>query len=274
MEFDRSSAATGPAFTQEIMQKLREQAQELGSLRRELASSRAYGRLCEQRILDLVPEHPLPVAQAHLGQKPASDGDASRFAATAGATTASLRQELQEQRLYIQMLEDEAQAAATGAGGVGGADGAELLIEVKRLRADAARAQDLLLQQRRHGERLERELQDALYANQQLNDSPAVRQLATLRGQVGELETEKQALLGYVQDTMQRTAELQRRADVEAGAAAEMRGRATAAEADARWRKEEAERAEAASAAAVDAQRRLEAAREEVRGRDGGWWGG
>jgi hypothetical protein len=264
MEFDRSSAATGPAFTQEIMQKLREQAQELGSLRRELASSRAYGRLCEQRILDLVPEHPLPVAQVHLGQKPGADGDASRFAVTAGATTASLRQELQEQRLYIQMLEDEAQAAATGAGG-GGGDSAELLIEVKRLRADAARAQDLLLQQRRHGERLERELQDALYANQQLNDSPAVRQLATLRGQVGELETEKQALLGYVQDTMQRTAELQRRADVEAGAAAEMRGRATAAEADARWRKEEAERAEAAGAAAVDAQRRLEAAREEVR---------
>ena len=217
MDFDRSSsAATGPAFTQQIMQKLREQARELGSLRRELDSTRAYARLCEQRVLDLAPSHPLPISQAHLGQNVAVDdvGGIGGVAASAGATNASLRQELQEQKLYIQMLEDEVQGATTAASS-GGAGSDVLLSEVKGLREEAARAQDLLLQQRRHGERLEKELQNALYNNQQLQErltgTPADRQLAELRGQVSELETEKHALLGYVQDTMQRTAELQRK---------------------------------------------------------------
>ena len=260
--FDRSSsAATGPVFTQQIMQKLREQAQELGSVRRELDSSRAYARLCEQRILDLSPEHPLPVSQAHLGQGVAVDRTAgasfSASGSTAAATNASLRQELQEQKLYIQMLEDEVQATAAGTRG-DNPSSSELLAEVKKLRDEAARAQDLLLQQRRHSERLERELQNALYSTQSggnANTEALRRNLATLQGQVGELETEKNALLGYVQDNMQRTAELQQKLDTEAGTATQHAERVRAAEA--RLELEEARVAELKEAAAeADAQLR------------------
>jgi len=262
--FDRSSAATGPAFTQQIMQKLREQAQELGNLRNELDSSRSYARLCEQRILDLAPSHPLPVSQTHIGQTLAEGQDPGHVAAAAGATNSALRQELQEQKLYIQMLEDEVKANASGSS-ARGEGSLELLGEVKKLREEASRAQDLLLQQRRHGERLERELQNALYRNAQARGDAtlppdAQQRFAAMQAQVTELETEKNALLGYVQDNMQRSAEMQQQLDAETSTLTREQERAAAAEA--RLGVEEAQVAQLREAASL-AERRLQEVRKE-----------
>lgn len=54
-------SAGNSTFLQQLTDKVREQAQQLQALE-------AYKTLCEKRILDLSPDHPLPVQPAHLGK--------------------------------------------------------------------------------------------------------------------------------------------------------------------------------------------------------------
>ena len=47
--------------------KIRQQAEELTSLRTRLQEREQYGRLCERRIVELMPDHPLPVTDDCIG---------------------------------------------------------------------------------------------------------------------------------------------------------------------------------------------------------------
>ena len=61
-------------YTQRLERKVRQQASELASLNGRLEASLAYASICEQRLLDLAPGHPLPVARDHLGTYPQQQG--------------------------------------------------------------------------------------------------------------------------------------------------------------------------------------------------------
>ncbi len=50
-----------------IFVQVREQASELSALLGRLEVSGAYARLCERRLLEVAPDHPLPVTSDHLG---------------------------------------------------------------------------------------------------------------------------------------------------------------------------------------------------------------
>ena len=273
MPFGRSAGdnANGPdgEFTQQVLQKLRQQGQELRNVRQELDSSRSYAKLCEQRILDLAPSHPLPISQLHIGR--AVDGVAVTGVGNGNSgdvPKSALVQELQEQRLYIQMLEDEVKANAIGHSGTAGGSEQQtraLIAEVQQLRDEAAKAQTLVLQQRTHATQLEKALQDALFRNQTLtnggtSEEQAEAMVRALQSEVTELETEKQALLGYVQDKLHHTAETQQQLDVESDFAAANLARAKAAESH--LENNEATIQQLRSAAEL-AEQQLRAAREE-----------
>jgi hypothetical protein len=50
-----------------LTRKIRSQASELGDTLQLLQSTQAYARLVERRLLEAVPDHPLPVSEGHLG---------------------------------------------------------------------------------------------------------------------------------------------------------------------------------------------------------------
>jgi hypothetical protein len=50
-----------------LTRKIRSQASELGETVQLLQSTQAYARLVERRLLEAVPDHPLPVSEGHLG---------------------------------------------------------------------------------------------------------------------------------------------------------------------------------------------------------------
>ena len=73
------------------------------AMQQQVSESQMYGRLCERRILELSPGHPMPVAPHHLGMPGSSGIRAPRV--SGGATAARLAQveaELAEAKAFAQ----------------------------------------------------------------------------------------------------------------------------------------------------------------------------
>lgn len=90
------STSSETAFSAQLAAKVRAQAKDLQRLEGELQDVQEYSRLCEQRICELQPSHPIPVTTDCLGvTNPAGSTAASRVAGRGGGTgkSAKLRRE-------------------------------------------------------------------------------------------------------------------------------------------------------------------------------------
>ena len=54
-------------YNEILQQKVRTQADELSNMHDKLSAAQSYGELCERRLLELAPDHPLPVTTESLG---------------------------------------------------------------------------------------------------------------------------------------------------------------------------------------------------------------
>ena len=103
--------------------KVQRQADELATLHATLEDALAYGSLCEQRILELAPRHPLPVSATHLEslsrvtQQPTRRAPLPPNALSAEARARRLERECTDQVMSLKrhVRELEAQRADLGA---------------------------------------------------------------------------------------------------------------------------------------------------------------
>ena len=64
-------AGASDGYIESLMQKVQRQARDLMAKQEQLDAAQSYGRLCEKRILELHPDHPMPVTADCLGLVPA-----------------------------------------------------------------------------------------------------------------------------------------------------------------------------------------------------------
>ena len=66
---ESSSAAAIPDSSTDALEKVRQQARRLVEQQQQLQCALAYGKLCERRILQLQPDHALPLTAEHIKQQ-------------------------------------------------------------------------------------------------------------------------------------------------------------------------------------------------------------
>lgn len=216
-------------LSQQLAQKVRQQAQRLAALEQ-------YRLLCEHRLLELAPDHPLPVLPEHIGRLQVDRARVDmhqahqriarleqQLAETAGTFNpdfhalqaekaeleASLRAETlrtEEQRAYIEALKQALEAKLEAQGYTGNADAfADLTrtqAQFSRLQKDHSKCESLLLSLQ---QQLSAKTQEALAAQHRAHTLSEELQEVTAALQqdvqeLGKLEEEKAALLDYVHE--------------------------------------------------------------------------
>ena len=68
--FSATSTRNGGGQSNRAFEKIRRQAQKLSKLQTTLEEAKKYSGLCEKRIRDFDPSHPMPIMQQHIGKFP------------------------------------------------------------------------------------------------------------------------------------------------------------------------------------------------------------
>jgi len=215
-------------LSQQLAQKVRQQAQRLAALEQ-------YRLLCEHRLLELAPDHPLPVLPEHIGRLQVDRARVDMHQAhqriarleqqleTTGAFNpdfhalqrekadleASLRAETlrtEEQRAYIEALKQALEAKMETQGYTGSLDAFEDLTRTQthlsRLQKDHSKCQFSLLSLQEQLATRTAEASEAQDRAQRLSEE--LREVTAALQQdvqeLGKLEEEKAALLDYVHE--------------------------------------------------------------------------
>ena len=225
MDYPQSEDAS---LTHQLAVKVRMQAQRLTALEQ-------YRLLCEHRIVDLVPDHPLPVMPEHIGrsggdrtklelhqalqrvarleqqlaERGGNEGNSGNLLREKSDLEESLRVEVlrnEEQRAYIEALKQALEEKMETQGYTGSVDAYSDLIQARNMLTKLQREHSkcaLTLQTTEH--QLATEHQAALTAQTQAQTLSRELQEVTAALQqdvqeMAKLEEEKTALLDYVHD--------------------------------------------------------------------------
>lgn len=200
-----SAGTPSGAYTSRLAARVKEQAKELTELRTRLTDTQAYADLCERRILELVPDHPIPVTPECLGIPAPSPpqkhgrtkGTPSRVLSAEAAQrrekseTASAFNTLQRQLRQAQVRQRETTRQLRDARAALAAKERELASSRKRGKSEHERAAEAAAAARQRGQALQQARNDlatqaALHGDAE--QTPASQRIAELESLLREAQ--------------------------------------------------------------------------------------
>ncbi|CDW83113.1 UNKNOWN [Stylonychia lemnae] len=159
------------ALVRQLSEKVRSQAERLQRLE-------SYKQLCEKRIVELDSKHPVPVLPQHMGQKSFSQGEQPQSMAEVKRQLAIKEQDL----MYAKQRNEK------------------LLQEIDNLKK-SNQSNELQINSDQTQEALRREIQ----INEQLSRQLEVLNQGNILDKIKQLEDEKNALLDYIEENIEKS---------------------------------------------------------------------